>query len=131
MIRSRADDPVRRLANEKLQLKQHLKDKMGDCLLMAKGHTHKLIVCEPMEQLFLTTEEGEIKQGYTGGGSGAGSGFIHPDLRWYVNTGSFLKCYGENVNSYTEIAELDPIETGYVVVEVRDRKIERVRRVVI
>lgn len=134
-IRSIADDPTRRLANEKLQLKQHLKNKMGDCLLMAKGHTHRLIITEPQPTLYLTTGEQEgrpnIKQRYTHNPAFGKQGYVHPDHRWYVNTGSFLKSYGENVSSYSEIGEYDPVELGYAVVEVRDRNIVNVRKVVV
>jgi hypothetical protein len=135
MVRSIADDPTRRLANEKLQVKQHLKNKMGDCLLMAKGHTHRLIVAEPYAQLYLGTEKaGErpnITQHYTHNPPFGKQGYVHPDHRWYANTGSFLKCFGENVSSYSEIGEYDPTELGYVVVEVRDRTIANVKKVVV
>jgi len=135
MIRSIADDPTRRLANEKLQVKQHLKNKMGDCLLMAKGHTHRLIVVEPQPQLYLTTEEKDgrnnIGQCYTHAPPFGKAGYVHPDHRWYANTGSFLKCFGEDVTSYSEMGEYDPTELGYVVVEVRDRNITNVRKVVV
>ena len=127
LIRSIADDPVRREANEQLQLKQHLKNKMGDCLLMAKGHTHRLIVCDPMSQLYLTTEP-EIKEHYTSNPSFHHTGFIHPDHRFYVNTGSFLKTFGDGVTSYSEMGEYDPIQIGYVVVTVEDRKIVSVEK---
>ncbi|RPI50637.1 MAG: hypothetical protein EHM49_08270 [Deltaproteobacteria bacterium] len=135
LIRSVADDPTRRLANEKLQVKQHLKNKMGDCLLMAKGHTHRLIVVEPQPQLYLGTDKKDgrdnIAQHYTHNPPFGKGGYVHPDHRWYANTGSFLKCYGEDVNSYSEVGEYDPTELGYVVVEVHDRTITNVRKVVV
>jgi hypothetical protein len=130
LIRSIADDPVRREANEQLQLKQHLKNKMGDCVLMAKGHTHRLIVCDPRSQLYLATEP-NIKEHYTSNPSFHPSGFIHPDHRYYANTGSFLKTFGENVISYSELGEYDPVSLGYVVVEVNDRQITNIRKVVV
>lgn len=37
-IGSTADDPIRREANMKLQLKRHLQAKAGDAIVMAKGH---------------------------------------------------------------------------------------------
>jgi len=129
LIRSVADDPIRNLANLQLQLKQHLKYKFGDALLMAKAHTHRLIVSDPRSQLYLTTEPGEgIKEKYTHFRT---TGYIHPDHRWYCNTGSFLKTFGENVTSYSEKYEYDPVELGYIVVEVRDRLIINVRKVVV
>ncbi len=127
-IRSIADDPIRRLANEQLQLKQHLKNKMGDCLLQAKGHTHRLIIVEPQPQLYLTTDEDLIQQHYT---EQMGGQYIHPDHRWYTNTGSFLKTFGKDVSSYSEMAEYDPVELGYVIVEIQDRKIRSMKKIVI
>ena len=127
-IRSIADDPIRRDANEQLQLKQHLKAKMGDCLLMAKGHTHKLIVAGPHEQVYLLTEEMSIKEKYTHS-SHADYKYIHPDHRWYVNTGSFLKTFEVGIESYSEMAEYDPIELGYAVALVVDGKLVNVRKV--
>jgi hypothetical protein len=130
LIKSIADDPVRNLSNLQLQLKQHLKYKMGDCLLMAKGHTHKLLICDPRTQLYLTTEK-EIREKYTRATPFGKAGYIHPDHRWYVNTGSFLKTFGESVSSYSEMGEYDPVELGYIIVSVRNRQIEDVRKVVV
>jgi len=131
VIRSIADDPVRKLANEKLQLKQHLKHKAGDCLLMAKGHCHRLIISEPQAQLYLTTDPKlRIKQHYTECETN-GNGYIHPDHRWYVATGSFLKLFGDGISGYAEFAEYDPVELGYAIVEVRGRKITDVRKVAV
>lgn len=130
LIRSIADDPVRRLANEKLQLKQHLKNKMGDCLLMAKGHCHRLIVVDPESHLYLATVP-DIKQKYTSNPPFGKGGYVHPDHRYYAATGSFLKTFQEGVVSYSEIGEYDPVELGYVVVEVNDRQITSIRRVVV
>lgn len=135
MIRSIADDPLRREANEQLQLKQHLKNKMGDCLLMAKGHTHRLIIAPPKTQLYLKTEEKEgrpnIKQHYTHNPPFGKGGYVHPDHRWYVNTGSFLKTFGEDVTSYSELGEYDPIELGFAIAEIRNRELVNVRKVVV
>lgn len=130
LIRSVADDPVRRLANEQLQLKQQLKYKFGDCLLMAKGHCHKLIVCDPRTQLYLTTEP-EIKENYTHNPPFGKGGYIHPDHRWYAATGSFLRTFGKDVNSYSEMGEYDPVEIGYILVQVEGREIINVKKVVL
>lgn len=120
-ITSTADDPIRRQANMRLILKRHLKNNAADCAIMGKGHTHKLIVSEPESSLYLTDDGDEIKQHYTS--SGQNEPYIHPDARWYVNTGSFVKLFGDGTSGYAEIAEYDPIELGFAVVKVRDRKI--------
>ena len=121
-IGSTADDPIRRESNMKLQLKRHLENKAGDCVLMAKGHTHRLLVCEPLSTLYLTFSN-KISEHYISSTHGE---YIPPSHRWYVNTGSFLRTYGENKTSYSEVMEYDPVEIGYIVVKVEDREIVEV-----
>jgi len=128
-ITSTADDPKRRRTNMELILKRHLKHKAGDCLLQSKGHTHRLLVCAPNTELYLSDNGAEIEQRYTH--SHRAAGYLHPDHRWYVNTGSFYKLYADGESGYAECAEYDPLELGYVVVKVRDRQIEEVNRIVL
>ena len=130
-ITSTADDPKRRIVNMRLILKRHLKFKMGDCALMSKGHTHKLIVCEPESELYITDNGSKTKQSYTMQGTSHTEGFIHPDHRWYVNAGSFLRLYGEDVSGYAEIGEYDPIELGFAVARKRNRKIQGIDKVIL
>lgn len=124
---SAADDPIRQLSNMKLQLKRHLYPQAGDCLIMAKGHTHKLIVAEPEPILYMTHNNGKIKQHYTDSIDTSGQRYIDPDLRWYVNTGSFLKSRQLGVNSYPEMAEYAPVQLGYAVVEALDGMVMNIR----
>lgn len=112
-----------------LIIKRHLKFKAGDCITMSKGHTHKLIVCQPKSELYLVDDGHEIVQKYTK--SDKTGGYIHPDHRWYINTGSFLKLYGDGVSGYGELFEYDPIELGVAVIMVRNQKIDGVRRIVL
>ncbi len=126
-ISSTADDPLRRIANMRLILKRHLKFKAGDCAVMVKHHTHKLIVCAPEPELYLTDNGKEIKQGFTGWGQA--EEYIHPDARWYGNAGSFLKLFGKGVSGYAEIFEYDPVEIGFLCLIVRNRKIVELRRI--
>ena len=128
-ITSTADDPKRRKTNMELTLKRQLKFKAGDALLMSKAHTHKLLVCEPNTELYLTDDGENIQQNYTH--SRRNAGYIHPDHRWYVNTGSFFSLYVLGEETYAEAAEYDPLEIGYAVVIVRNRVIQEVRRVVL
>ncbi len=120
-ITSTADDPLRRRTNMNLILKRQLKFKAGDCAVMIKGHTHKLLVCKPDSELFLYDDGKEIRQGYTGWGQN--EQYIHPDARWYGNSGSFLKLYGKGISGYAEIFEYDPVELGFLVLVVRNKKI--------
>ena len=57
--------------------------------------------------------------------------YIHPDHRWYCNTGSFLRLYGMGISSYAEIGEYDPVELGFCVARVRDRIIQGIDKVVL
>ena len=124
-ITSTADDPLRRDVNMRLILKRQLRRKAGDCAIMIKHHTHKLIVTPPISELYLTDDGKKIRQAYTA--SGQSEPYIHPDARWYGNAGSFLKLYGEDISGYAEIAEYDPVELGFLVTIVRDRKIVEVK----
>ena len=56
-------------------------------------------------------------------------GYIEPNHRYYVNTGTFLKTYGLGVDGYGERRGYDSIERGWVVVMVRDGKLTEVRKV--
>jgi hypothetical protein len=130
-LRSAADDPLRRLSNMKLQLKRKLASKVGDCQLMAMGHAHKLLVAEPEPWLTLTSENGKLHQSYAV--PVPGPGFIHPDHRWYVCSGGFLKTYSADgeFSGYPEVMGLDPVELGAAVVRVRDRKIVSIERMTV
>jgi len=125
-VYSYADDPIRREANMKLQLKRKLQDKAGDCEIMAIGHSHKLIVVEPTARLYLYDDGHKIKAAYTTGMSG--EKFIPADHRWYVNTGSFMRLYREGVIGYGELMGYDPVDLGFAVIECRSGKIVGIRK---
>jgi hypothetical protein len=120
-VTSTADDPTRRKATMQLILKRHLKFKAGDCAVMIKHHTHKLLVCKPESELYLVDDGSKISQCYTGWGQT--ESYIHPDARWYGNAGAFLKLYGDGISGYAERGEYDPVELGFLILKVRDRKI--------
>jgi len=124
-ITSTADDPKRRRSNMELILKRHLRFKAGDCAVMIKGHTHKLLVCKPEPELYLTDDEQRIQQEYTSWGQN--ETYIHPDARWYGNAGSFLKLHGEGISGYAEIMEYDPVELGFLILVVRNGEIQELR----
>jgi len=128
-ISSTADDPKRRRVNMQLILKRHLKFKAGDCAVMVKGHTHKLMVCKPEAELYLTDDGKRLKQHYTSWGQN--ENYIHPDARWYGNTGSFLRLHGEGISGYAEIMEYDPVELGFLVLKVRGQKIVSLDTVIV
>ena len=124
MVGSTADDPTRKIANEKLQLKRHLRPMATDCAVMMKGHTHKLIVKEPETELCLVDDGKKIHQKYTK--LDQTSDFIHPDLRWYVNTGCFYKLHAMGVSGYAERAEYPPNELGFAIIDVVDGQIRSI-----
>jgi len=129
-IGSVAEDPITQLANMHRQLKRLLYKKAGDALLMGRAHTHKLLVAAPQPLLYMTTtKDGKLKQRYT---QPLSADYIGPELRFYASTGSFLKGQGEgDLVSYVEAADYDPVELGFIVAEVRDRKLQNVRKVVL
>lgn len=120
-ITSTADDPKRRRTNMELILKRHLKFKAADCAVMVKGHSHKLLVCKPEPELYIYDDGKKIRQSHTGWGQN--EEYIHPDARWYGNTGSFLRLFGKDVSGYAEMFELDPVELGFLILKVRNKKI--------
>jgi hypothetical protein len=129
-IRSNAKDVDQRLANMKASLKRLLVNKAGDCLIMAMGHTHLLMVCEPARRLILTDDGESILQNYLGPGEGA-KGYIEPDRRWFANTGSYLRTMVLGHDGYAERAAYDPVELGYVTVKIRERRIVSVEPVIV
>ena len=132
VLSSNAKDPEQRKANKAASLKQRLKNKAGDCLIMAMGHTHQLIVVPPTEELIMEHSTGKPKQTYIGQGN-ATDQYIEPNRRWYVNTGSFYKLYTDDieVSGYGEIKGYDPTELGYACIEVRDRVVTNIRRITV
>jgi hypothetical protein len=126
-INSIADDPERVEANLNLSLKRKLKHKAGDTAIMGMGHTHKLLVARPKTKLYLTSNERELEQHYTK--SEQTAQYIHPDHRWYINTGSFVRSQMRGISGYAERAMYDPLELGYCVAKIRDRKIIGVDKV--
>ena len=133
-INSISPDPIRKLANMKFILKRHLQDAHGDCLVMAKAHSHKLLITEPETSLYLWDDGKRIKSSYTGASNH--QNYIPVDIRWYINSGSFYRLYADTeedgpVSSYAEMAEYAPNELGYVVIECREGKVSNVRKVVV
>lgn len=139
-IGSSADDPIRQRANMQLQLKRHLKMKAGDCMLMSKGHTHRVITLEPNPELFLYDDGNKVGHGHVR--SKQNAKYIPAEMRYYANVGAFYKLYGNEMHSYdskdimnsvfssyAEEAEYDPIELGFVVAVVRDGKVRGLREI--
>ena len=128
-IRSAAGPPERQETNMKVRLKDKLAPMHSDCAVMAMGHVHRLLIAPPVSRLCITSDESDIHHHYTS--SPQDSNEIHPDHRWYLATGSFLKLFRRGVSGYAERAMYPPMEQGFPVVKVRDGKIiEAVREIV-
>jgi hypothetical protein len=131
-LTSTADDPIRRESNLRLSVKRKTEGKFGDCLVMAVAHYHKLIISPPTKKLYLMSDEEKITQHYTKAHDTSGAELIHPDHRWYICSGSFLRTYGEpGVSGYAEIAGYDPVELGYIKMTVRNGEIKRAEKVIL
>lgn len=127
-----AKDPIQRLANRKAHLRRKLEATgIADCILMAMGHTHQLLVVDPTidTETVLVTTESRIKQDRRHRTDQAGD-YISPERRWYVNTGGFLRLYSEpgtRVFSYAEIGMMEPTALGWVEVTVEGGRVTTVR----
>jgi len=122
-LSSNAKDPIQRRGNQEAALKQRLYPEAGDCVIMAMGHTHKLMVVRPTQELYMHTAGGKVKQSYRT--TAKSTTEIDKDHRWYLNTGSFLRKYGpRGVSGYAERFMLRPAELGYVKVMVEDYEVQ-------
>jgi len=119
-LNSMHKDEILAEANKRSKLRRMLRKKFADCVVYAIGHTHQLLVQPPIQELELTTDdEGKILRNY------------RTDGKWYINTGSFMKLYHHGTSGYAEIAGYDPVETGYVIIHVKNYKVVDCERVVV
>jgi hypothetical protein len=128
-INSIAGTPRQRASAMEVSLTRKLMNKAKDCILMAMGHTHKLIVARPISELYLTDDGKAIKQHYTATAPDANE--IPVDLRWYVNAGSFMKNQILGASGYAERAGYDPVELGYARAIIEDYQIVDVQKVLV
>jgi hypothetical protein len=122
-LSSVSPDPHRRRAYLQFRLKRLLEDMAGDCILMARGHSHIVLVTPPIPTLYLTSEKGKLKQHYTESGMGKTGQYIPPEHRFFGCTGSFLRSQALDVETYSEMAEYPPTELGYLKAFIRDRQV--------
>lgn len=121
-------DKMKRLAFKLGVLKAQLQEKASDCLVMSKGHAHKLLVRNPLKELYMNSDGSDLRGHYTCPNMGTPN-YIHEDSRWYICSGSFLKTNIIGAIGYAESAEMDPVELGCAVIEVREGKVWNVRKV--
>lgn len=128
-INSTAGDIIRREGYMLEAIKRKLKNKVADCIGMFMGHTHKLMIVEPRQRLYLVSDGSKIQQVYSK--IHGNSRIISEDDRWYGNTGSFLKTNVLGESTYSEEAMFDPIETGYLIMHCKNREIDSIEKVVV
>ncbi len=114
---SRDPEPARRVLNNKLAVKRALSLLHSDCIVMAAGHTHQLNYLPPTPELIMHDDGADLQSGYTA--TEKSREYIHPDLRHYINTGSFLKSTLIGSTTYSEFAGYSPIALGYAAVQYR------------
>jgi len=124
-IRSIAHPAKRRIANKRISLMQKFDNKFGDVLLNSLGHTHQLIVADPDSIPYMATEDGKTTMKYTS--PRKTTGYIEPNHRWYVNTGSFRTTLAIGIDDYAERAGYDPAVLGFAVAKIRDGVIVKIK----
>ena len=133
-VNSRLPSALRRKTNMKENLKSKLFLLAGDTMIMAMGHSHKLLIYSPEEQIEMClTGESKLSQHYDLPDPPK-EGRIPHESRYYINTGSFLKLYGDNdypQSGYAERMGLTPNELGFVNIKVRDRKVVGVEKITV
>ncbi len=133
-IKSRIDDAGERRHIMERSLKRKLFLKMSDCLIMAMGHTHRLIVKPPETAINLFSQvalpKGQRIKSWYQGTESSRHGYIPPSGRWYVNTGGFTRMYMEDFSSYNETFDSDPLEIGYIKIFCREGKIAAITPII-
>jgi len=129
-ISSAADDPKRVRTNKQLRLKRLLKNKSGDCVLMSRGHSHWLDRLPPEHDVYLADDGVRAYQQFIE--SDHTAEYIHPDLRWYVSCGSFMKpvIVNKEISGYGEVGDYDPnLWPGFMLCKVRNGRITEIEPV--
>lgn len=115
---TKAGSERQREANRATQLKRAMENLAGDCIIMAMGHTHRLMVARPVKRLYLSDDGSELQQNYIT--TAQNQDYIDPESRIYINTGTFLKTQLIGLDTYSEIRGYAPNKIGYAKLIVRD-----------
>lgn len=133
-IRSQAKDFEQQEGNKKARLKLLLRNLAGDCLVMAMGHTHLLMVVPPTGELYLYHKDFKVEQDYKS--QGWNERCIDPDRRWYVNTGAFLLRSTERLgqdelpfSGYPERRGYAPMVRGFAVIRAEGGRLKEVEAI--
>ena len=133
-LRSQAKDFEQQQGNIRATFKRRMAPLMSDCLVMAAGHTHRLMIVPPTERLYLYSENEKLRQGYLTQGNN--DRYINPDQRWYVNTGSFYRLYADREghdgiphSGYAEQRGYEPMEIGFASIVCHDHKLREIKAI--
>lgn len=129
-VNSAADNLIRIESNQRLILQRHMRFKHTDSVVNAKAHIHKLLIQPPTPPLCMKDDTKKLIHFYPDPRVYHKHDYIPIEFRWYVATGSFLRLYALNATTYSERAEYDPVDLGFAVVLVRDKKVQDIKRVV-
>lgn len=141
-----AKDPIQRDANQRAWLVNYLSPLAGNCLVHLMGHTHHLLVQEPIEEFALLaagdgvrgrsfvppTQRVEVRHPATG--ETDVREFIPPTARWYGNTGTLRRTggfWGPDATDYGEGAGFAPQPIGYLELVVEDGRPVDLKKVIV
>lgn len=133
-VTSNAKDKLQATGNMKATLKNKFtRLAHADVIANYQGHIHKFLIVEPNinDELYLTSENGELKQHYRYN-ERQDSSYIPPDARFYCSSGSFMKTYapaGSGYISYSEAFGYGPAEIGYIIQTVEDGEVVKIESV--
>ena len=119
-INSTDPDPKRRREAMENTLKRQLTLLAPDCLIVTKGHAHKIIVCPTEETMYVDGNDEKLTAHY-----------MYPSKQWFTCSGSFLKTYVLGRSTYSERGEYPPVELGCVVVKIRDRQVAGIDKLIL
>ncbi len=122
-VNPKAGDHRQIKTNREITIKRALRNKAGDCLVMALHHVHQLIVHPPDYHKIEIMDDGKrLSEFYARDISFnmCGNVFIPEDYRWYLACGSAKKLFaspssrGEKLIPWEETVDLCPAEIGCI-----------------
>jgi len=127
-VNSQAGERKQREMNDALRVKRLMRNIRSDCHAMIMAHIHKVRILAPSEDMHIVGN-GERDRDYFVTNFIGDHGIIHQDSRWYASTGACLKTYDDEHTTYGEIAMYEPTEMAMICLEVRDGRLQYIRKV--
>jgi hypothetical protein len=122
-------DNIRR--NEARRVKRLLRFKRMDSIIMSYAHIHKVRICPPVDQMgIIWNGANAISQTYPKVMMGP-NGEIEENSRWYFSTGAFFGAQLENIDTYADMYDYDPLQLGCAKVMVEDNRVVAVEPVIV